>query len=272
MLGLTQGRVLAWLGQRAEIPRRDMKVTVFHTPEEIAVAAADIVAGVLTSHEAPVLGTATGSSPLPLYDELVRRVQAGELSFATVQGFMLDEYVGLPDGHPERYATFMETNLRSRVDMPAGALHGPDALTEDLQAACDAYEAQMAEAGYCDVQILGIGSDGHIGFNEPGGPLDSRTHIDTLTEQTRRDNARFFDGDINAVPTHCITQGLATIMEARTLVLIATGENKAQAIRELVEGEISETWPCTVMQNHADAHILIDDAAASLLSPEALAR
>ena len=243
-----------------------MELVVLDTPEDIAERAADAIEELLASKPDAVLGTATGSSPLPLYDELVRRCAAGRLSFARVTGFMLDEYVGLPDEHPERYATFMERNLRSRVDMRPGALHGPDALADDLQAACADYERQMAEAGYCDLQILGIGSDGHIAFNEPGGPLDSPTHVDVLTEQTRRDNARFFDGDIDAVPTHCITQGLGTIMRARKLVLIATGAGKAEAIRQLVEGEVSAQWPCTVMQNHPDALVLVDPAAASLLT------
>lgn len=243
-----------------------MKLVVLDTAEQIASTAADAIEELLTAKPDAVLGTATGSSPLPLYDELVRRYEAGRISFKEVTGFMLDEYVGLPEGHPERYATFMERNLRSRVDMRPGSLHGPDALSADLEVACAGYEERMAAAGYCDLQILGIGSDGHIGFNEPGGPLDSRTHIDVLTEQTRRDNARFFNGEIDAVPTHCITQGLATIMEARQLVLIATGENKAEAIHQLVEGEVSEQWPATVMQRHANALVLVDPAAASRLS------
>ena len=243
-----------------------MELVILDNAEAIAQRAADAVEDLLTAEPAAVLGTATGSSPLPLYDELARRCEAGRLSFKEVTGFMLDEYVGLPEGHPERYATFMERNLRSRVDMRPGALHGPDALREDLQAACDAYEASMAAAGYCDLQILGIGSDGHIGFNEPGGPLDSRTHVGVLTEQTRRDNARFFDDDINAVPTHCLTQGLGTIMKARKLVLIATGSNKAEAIAHLVEGEVSEDWPASVMQRHPDALVLVDADAASRLS------
>lgn len=243
-----------------------MKLVILDTAEAIAQRAADEIETLLSSKPDAVLGTATGSSPLPLYDELTARCAAGRLSMAGVTGFMLDEYVGLPAGHPERYATFMETHLRSRVDMAPGSLHGPDALAEDLEAACRDYEEQMAGAGYCDLQILGIGTDGHIGFNEPGGPLDSRTHIDTLTEQTRRDNARFFDGDVDAVPTHCITQGLATIMEARRLLLIATGQGKARAIAELVEGEVSEQWPATVMQRHDDALVLIDPAAAGLLT------
>ncbi len=243
-----------------------MELVVLDTPEEIAERAADVIEVLIKAKPGAVLGTATGSSPLPLYDELVRRNQAGRISFKQVSGFMLDEYVGLPEGHPERYATFMERNLRSRIDMPLGALQGPDALTDDLQAACEEYEAKMAAAGYCDLQVLGIGSDGHIGFNEPGGPLDSTTHVDVLTEQTRSDNARFFGGDIDAVPTHCITQGLGTIMRARKLVLIATGKNKAAAIRQLVEGEVSPQWPATVMQRHPDALVLVDHDAARLLT------
>lgn len=243
-----------------------MELIVLDTAEQIAVRAADEIEALLRAKPQAVLGTATGSSPLPLYDELTARCAAGRLSFAGMTGFMLDEYVGLPAGHPERYATFMERHLRSRVDMAPGALHGPDALAEDLEAACRDYEAQMAAAGYCDLQILGIGSDGHIGFNEPGGALDSRTHVGTLAEQTRRDNARFFGGDVDAVPTHCLTQGLATIMEARELVLIATGEGKAEAIHQLIEGEVSQDWPATVMQRHPHALVLVDPAAASRLS------
>ncbi|CED90325.1 MULTISPECIES: glucosamine-6-phosphate deaminase [Actinomyces] len=242
-----------------------MELVILDTAEEIASRAADVIESLLKDKPNAVLGTATGSSPLPLYDELTRRCAEGRISFKDVTGFMLDEYVGLPEGHPERYATFMERNLRSRVDMAPGALHGPDALADDLEQACADYEAQMAAAGYCDLQILGIGADGHIGFNEPGGPLDSATHVDVLTEQTRSDNARFFDGDIDAVPTHCLTQGLGTIMKARKLVLIATGANKAEAIAHLVEGEITPDWPATVMQNHPDALVLVDHAAAGLL-------
>jgi len=221
-----------------------VQLVILDSAQTLAQRAADEIEALLKDKPAAVLGTATGSSPLPLYDELATRCAAGRISFAEVTGFMLDEYVGLPAGHPR----------------------GPDALSEDLEAACRDYEAQMAAAGYCDLQILGIGSDGHIGFNEPGGDLDSRTHVGELHEQTRRDNARFFDGDVDAVPTQCITQGLATIMEARKLVLIATGEGKAEAIAQLVEGEVSPEWPATVMQRHDDALVLVDPAAASRLA------
>ncbi|WP_067781279.1 glucosamine-6-phosphate deaminase [Actinomyces vulturis] len=242
-----------------------MELVICDTPEEIASLAADRIEALIQAKPNAVLGTATGSSPLPLYDELARRCDEGRISFAGVTGFMLDEYVGLEEKHPERYANFMETNLRSRIDMPKGALQGPDALNVDPQAACREYEEKMAQAGYCDLQILGIGSDGHIGFNEPGGSLQSRTHLGVLTEQTRSDNARFFNDDIDAVPTHCITQGLYTIMQARQLLLIATGENKAKAIAQLIEGPISAAWPATIMQMHPEAVVFVDPAAASLL-------
>ena len=242
-----------------------MELIVLDTASQIADRAADAIEDLLARKPDAVLGTATGSSPLPLYDELARRCRAGRVSFAKVTGFMLDEYVGLPEDHPERYATFMERNLRSRVDMRSGALHGPDALNPDLQAACEDYEAAMAAAGYCDLQILGIGSDGHIGFNEPGGSLVSRTHVGVLTEQTRRDNARFFDGDIDAVPTHCVTQGLGTIMDSRAHVFIATGEGKADAVRAMVEGGVTQRWPASVLQHHPDVTVLLDEAAASKL-------
>lgn len=244
-----------------------MEIVVIDDAQRAAQRAADEVAALVRDRPRPVLGTATGSSPLPLYAELARRCSAGRLSLAQVQAFMLDEYVGLPAGHPQRYATFMENNLRAPTDMAPGSIHGPDALAPDLEQACRDYEDLMGQAGYCDLQILGIGTDGHIGFNEPGGPLDSRTHVGTLAEQTRRDNARFFDGDVNAVPTHCLTQGLATIMEARRLMLIATGAGKAEAVAHLVQGEISPAWPASVMQRHPSVLILLDTAAASRLAP-----
>ncbi len=158
------------------------------------------------------------------------------MSFAEARGFTLDEYVGLAADHPERYRTVIDTAFVSRVDFAPGAVQGPDGLAEDIAAACAWYEAAIAEAGGIDLQILGIGTDGHIGFNEPGSSLASRTRIKTLTRQTRIDNARFFGGDLDAVPTHCLTQGLATIMSARHVVLVATGVGKAEAVHQLVEG------------------------------------
>ncbi|WP_340696780.1 glucosamine-6-phosphate deaminase, partial [Cellulosimicrobium funkei] len=228
--------------------------------ERLAVLAADAVEAVVRSGPGAVLGLATGSSPLKVYDELVRRhVQEG-LSFAGVRAFMLDEYVGLPVDHPERYRNVIETEIASRVDFAPGAVQGPDGNAQDLVAACAAYEESIAGAGGVDLQILGIGTDGHIAFNEPGSSLASRTRIKTLTAQTREDNARFFGDDVERVPRHCLTQGLATIMSARHLVLLATGKGKAEAVHQLVEGPISAMWPATIMQMHPHATVLVDDA------------
>ena len=243
-----------------------MRIGIFNDEDQIASLAADRILEVYRAKPNFVLGLATGSSPLKLYAELVRRYQAGQISFAQVRSYNLDEYVGLPRDHYEGYANFIHRNLVDLVDMPEGAAHGPDGWCDDLEAGAAAYDEAIKADGGIDIQVLGIGSDGHIGFNEPGGTLASRTHVGVLTEQTRRDNARFFDGHIDAVPTHCLTQGLGTIMEARKLVLIATGSNKAEAIAHLVEGEVSEDWPASVMQRHPDALVLVDRDAAARLS------
>ena len=212
-----------------------------------------------------MLGLATGSSPLAIYDELAARCQAGLISFSQARGFTLDEYVGLPADHPERYRTVIDTVLVSRVDFAHAAVQGPDGLADDIPATCAAYEEAIRAAGGVDLQILGIGTDGHIGFNEPGSSLASRTRIKTLTRQTRIDNARFFDGDFDAVPTHCLTQGLGTIMEARHVILVASGRGKAEAAHHLVEGAVSAMWPATILQHHPHVTVLLDDAAARRL-------
>lgn len=232
--------------------------------DELARLAADAVEGLLRADPETVLGLATGSSPLAVYDELARRHKDG-LSFARARAFMLDEYVGLSADHPERYRNVIEKEIASRVDLAPGAVQGPDGLADDLPAACAAYEQAIADAGGVDLQILGIGTDGHIAFNEPGSSLASRTRIKTLTRQTREDNARFFGGSVEQVPRHCLTQGLATIMSARHLVLLATGRAKAEAVHQLVEGPVSAMWPATIMQLHPHATVLVDDAAASRL-------
>ncbi|WP_265523744.1 glucosamine-6-phosphate deaminase, partial [Oerskovia flava] len=227
--------------------------------------AADAVESLVRSKPDAVLGLATGSSPLRVYDELVRRHRESGLSFARARAFMLDEYVGLAAGHPQRYRNVIEEEFAGRVDFAAGAVQGPDGNAVDLPGACAAYEAAIVGAGGVDLQLLGIGTDGHIAFNEPGSSLASRTRIKTLTAQTREDNARFFDDDIEQVPQHCLTQGLATIMSAGHLVLLATGKGKAEAVHQLVEGPVSALWPATIMQMHPHATVLVDDAAASRL-------
>ncbi|ACZ30080.1 glucosamine-6-phosphate isomerase [Xylanimonas cellulosilytica DSM 15894] len=233
--------------------------------DELAVLAAGHVDRLLRRKPDAVIGLATGSSPLKVYDELARRHAEEGLSFARARGFMLDEYVGLPADHPERYRTVIEKEIASRVGWAPEQVQGPDGLAADLPAASRAYEQAIAAAGGVDVQILGIGTDGHIAFNEPGSSLASRTRVKTLTRQTREDNARFFGGDVDAVPTHCLTQGLGTIMDARHLVLLATGRQKAEAVHQLVEGPVSAMWPATIMQMHPHATVLVDDAAAGRL-------
>lgn len=237
---------------------------VIDRPEVLAALAADAFEAVVRRTPDAVLGLATGSSPLAVYDELARR-HADGLSFARTRAFLLDEYVGLPAGHPQGYRTVIERDVVARLDLPSAAVLGPDGSAQDLAAACADYERAIADAGGVDVQILGIGTDGHVAFNEPGSSLASRTRIKTLTEQTRRDNARFFGGDVDAVPRHVLTQGLGTISEARHLVLVATGRHKAEAVHQLVEGPVSAMWPASVLQMHPHVTVLVDPAAAGRL-------
>lgn len=231
----------------------------------LAELAADAIERLLRTEASPVLGLATGSSPLRIYDELTTRHKNEGLSFARAQAFMLDEYVGIADDHPQRYRNVIDAEIATRVDFAEGAVHGPEGSADDLAAASADYERKIAEAGGIDLQILGIGSDGHIAFNEPGSSLASRTRVKSLTHQTRLDNARFFDGDVEQVPKLCLTQGLGTIMEAKHLVLVATGGNKAEAVHQMVEGPISAMWPATVLQMHPHVTVMLDDAAASRL-------
>lgn len=242
-----------------------MEVVILRDSEEIGSLAADAFTTLLGSKPDAVLGLATGSSPLSIYDELARRYDQGRISFKQARGFTLDEYVGLPADHPERYRNVIDTTFVSRVDFTPGAVQGPDGLAADIPAACAAYDQAIRDAGGVDLQILGIGTDGHIAFNEPGSSLASRTRIKTLTRQTRVDNARFFDGDLDAVPTHCLTQGLGTIMEARHILLVATGRGKAEAVHHMVEGAVTAMWPASILQHHPHVTVLLDDAAARRL-------
>jgi glucosamine-6-phosphate deaminase len=213
-----------------------------------------------------VLGLATGSSPRPVYDDLAARYAAGTLSVAQASGFQLDEYVGLPAGHPESYRAVIEREVVDRLDFAAGAVAGPDGGSDDLPAACAAYERAMAAAGGIALQLLGIGSDGHIGFNEPVSSLASRTRLKTLTEQTRRDNARFFGDDLEAVPRHVLTQGIGTILQARHLVLLAWGAGKAGAVARCVEGPLTAMLPASALQLHPHATVVVDEPAAAELT------
>jgi glucosamine-6-phosphate deaminase len=242
-----------------------MEVVPLGSAGEIAIAAADIIESVVRRKSAAVLGLATGSTPLPAYQELIRRHQAGAgPSYAAVTCFNLDEYVGLPAGHEQSYRATIARELTDGLGISPGQVNGPDPSPDGLPAAGERYEALIAAAGGVDVQFLGIGSDGHLAFNEPGSSLASRTRIKTLTEQTRKDNARFF-GSPEEVPTHVLTQGLGTILEARHLLLIVTGDGKAAATAAAVEGPVSASCPASVLQLHPHVTVLADPAAASRL-------
>lgn len=242
-----------------------MEVVIRADEAEVGHLGGEVIAQVLRGKPDAVIGVATGSSPISVYDDLGARVRAGEISLARATAFALDEYVGLPKDHPEAYRNVLARDFGAKVDIDPAKIFAPDGTAADIPAACADYERRMAQAGGVDVQILGIGTDGHVGFNEPGSSLASRTRIKTLTRQTRRDNARFFGGDESAVPTHCLTQGIGTIMAARHLLLIATGANKAEAIHHLVEGAVTAKWPGSILQLHPHVTVVLDEAAAGRL-------
>ena len=242
-----------------------MEVIIVPKQEDAAPIVADAYSKLLADKPAAVLGLATGSTPLGVYKELIRRYNEDGLSFADVQAFNLDEYVGLAAGHPELYRTFIEREFTSHVDFAADAVHGPDGLAEDLLKAAADYDQSIKDAGGIDIQILGIGADGHLAFNMPGSSLVSRTRLKTLTKKTREDNARFFDGDISQVPKHCLTQGLGTIMESRHAIMLGFGKGKAQAVAEAVEGGVSAHWPASILQMHPHATVVVDEDAAEQL-------
>ncbi|MGV9251517.1 glucosamine-6-phosphate deaminase [Streptomyces sp. NPDC003697] len=226
---------------------------------------AEAMARLLRKKPDALLGVATGSTPLPVYEALAARVRSGAVDTSYARIAQLDEYVGLPADHPESYRSVLRREVLKPLGIGTEAFLGPDGTAEDVQAACEAYDRALAEAGGVDLQLLGIGTDGHIGFNEPCSSLASRTRIKTLTERTRTDNARFFEGDVDQVPHHVITQGIGTILEARHLVLLATGEGKADAVAATVEGPVAAVCPASALQLHPHATVVADEAAAAKL-------
>lgn len=239
-----------------------MKVIIVENYEEISEKAFEVMKDVVSTNPKAVMGLATGSSPIGLYKNMIKDHQANGTSYSECQSFNLDEYVGLPKDHKESYNTFMHENLFKDIDMKEENIHLPYGNT---QADCDAYEKLMEDVRV-DVQVLGIGGNGHIGFNEPGTSFDELTHIVTLTPQTREDNARFFDNDINQVPTHAISMGIATIMKSKKILMVASGANKADAVKAMIEGKPTIDCPASVLQNHKDVVVILDKAAASKLS------
>ena len=230
--------------------------------EEVSDKAFEIMKSYLKPGK--VLGLATGSTPIGLYQRMVKDHKENGTSYKEIKSFNLDEYVGLPISHPESYYAFMHRNLFDHIDILEENAHVPSGLAEDLDEAARHYD-EMIDESPVDIQILGIGSDGHIAFNEPGTPFDSGTHVCDLAESTIKDNCRFFDNDMSKVPTQAVTQGIGTIMKAKNILLIATGANKAQAVKDMIEGPVDVVCPASVLQNHGDVIVIVDEAAASLL-------
>ena len=242
-----------------------MEIVIQPTAEAASIVAAKIIAQLVRHKPDAVLGLATGSTPLAMYRELVRMHREDGLDFSRVRTFNLDEYVGLPREHPQTYHAFMRENLFRHINVARENIHIPNGRAKDVPAECVAYEAAIRAAGGIDLQVLGIGTDGHIGFNEPSSSLASRTRIKTLTARTRSDNARFF-GSAEEVPIHVITMGVGTIMDARQVLLMAFGENKAKAVADAVEGPVMAMNPASILQMHPVAKCLIDEPAATKLS------
>ena len=230
---------------------------------DAAARAAALVEGYVRGSPAPVLGLATGSTMIGVYDALVARHRDAGLSFAACTAYLLDEYVGLGADHPQRYAHVITEMFAGRVDLDAGAVHAPRVDAVDLNCACAAYDHDVRHAAV-GVQLLGIGRNGHLAFNEPGASFDSRTRVVELSATTRADNARFFDGPATA-PTRAITQGLATILAAHHLVLVALGAHKAEALRAALRGPIHTATPASVLRRHPRVTVIADPPAAALL-------
>ena len=236
-----------------------MKYLVFDSKQEASKEAYKILRSLI--NENSTLGLATGGSPTGLYAEMIADHKAGNFSYKNVKSYNLDEYVGISYDHPESYHKFMETNLFDHIDIEKENTHVPDASAEDLEDALKSYQEALNNANI-DVQLLGVGSNGHIGFNEPGTSFDTGVHIVDLKRETIEANSRFFNNDINLVPKQAVTMGIKDIMKAKHIILLAFGEAKQQAIKSLVEGEeITEDIPCTVLKNHPSVYVIVDKEA-----------
>ncbi len=238
-----------------------MEVVIAPSAREAAIIAAGAFERLLAGADRPVIGLATGRSPLPTYRELIERCRDGRVSFARTRVFLLDEYVGLDPEHSQSCRSVIRRELLDQVDAPSGALVVPECAPAGLATAPEAYERRIADAGGIDLQLLGIGRNGHIGFNEPPSSLGSRTRLTTLAAATREDNAGSFDDDPEMVPRQGITQGVGTILEARHLLLIATGDTKSASVAGAVEGPVTAMVPASALQLHPRATVIIDEAA-----------
>ena len=231
------------------------------SPEEMARAAADMFEDLIRAKPACVLGLATGSTPLPLYRELIAREQGGKIDFSRVRSANLDEYKGLAPNQPQSYRRFMQENLFDHISIKPENTIVPDGLATDIPAMCEAYEHQIEDWGGVDIQLLGLGHDGHIGFNEPCDHFPVMTHEVTLTEMTREANKRFFDS-LEDVPTSAITMGIGTVMSARKILMIVTGADKAEILQQVFFGSVKPEVPGSILQFHPDVTVICDEAAA----------
>ena len=240
-----------------------MKVIVVKDYDEMSRVGADVIKQVIQSKPNAVLGLATGSTPIGMYGLLIDACNKGEISFAKVQTVNLDEYVGLDVQSNQSYVYFMRDQLFNHVDIDLANTHLPNGKAKDVKAECDSYTKLVASLKQ-DVQVLGLGSNGHIGFNEPNTPFDSHTHVVDLTENTIKDNSRLFDR-IEDVPRQALTMGIADILQSRKILMLASGANKAKAVYGMVKGEVSPSCPASALQLHDDVIIVVDESAASLL-------
>jgi glucosamine-6-phosphate deaminase len=241
-----------------------MEVIITRDYEEMSWVAAQIIRRQIIRKPDSVLGLATGGTPLGIYKELIRLHREEGLDFSKLTTFNLDEYLGLPPSHSQSYHYFMRENLFKQINISPTRIHIPNGMAEDIDSHCQWYEEEIKKAGGIDLQLLGIGSDGHIAFNEPGSSLGSRTRLKTLTESTIKDNARFFEREED-VPHFAITMGVGTIFEARSIVLAANGEKKAQVCADFIEGPVTARVTASLLQLHPRVHVVLDESAASKL-------
>lgn len=241
-----------------------LRVVIAEDYDEMSKDAADIIAKQVRAKPNSVLGLATGGTPIGTYKELIRMHKEG-LDFSNVVTYNLDEYVGLAQDHPQSYYYFMFDNLFNHININPQNVHVPNGLANDVEASCKEYEAKIKKAGGIDLQFLGIGRDGHIAFNEPGSSLASRTRLVVLDAKTIKDNSRFFENEKD-VPRYAISMGCGTILEARKILLLASGEGKADVVAQFIEGPITSQVTSSVLQMHPDTVVIVDEAAASKLA------
>lgn len=239
-----------------------MEIIRVENYEEMSTRSCEIFVKRLKSIEFPVFGLATGSTPMGLYRCLVKKFQAGEISFKYATTFNLDEYIGLPKDHEQSYHYYMNELFFRHIDILKENAHVPNGMAEDLHAECEQYERLIEESGGIDLQILGIGENGHIAFNEPGSPFNGKTAVVNLSESTLKANARFFK-NLYEVPTRAISMGIGTIMKAKEIILLASGGTKAVAMKKIIHGEITEDVPASILQKHKHVTIIADEAALS---------